>query len=199
MKKMMKIFLVIFSMLIVTQNLVADEQTDLKKHLLNKIDEVIVIVEDKKLSKTQRNFKITNVARAMFDFELMAKLSLGKRAWKKLNTIERKEFTELYIKRMEHSYSSKLDAYNGEKVEVKEIKQAKKNRITFITDLVNGAEKFEVKYKFYKPKKQKTDKDRWLIFDVEMSGVSILKADQTQFKEVLRTKTIYELMEALTK
>jgi len=199
MKRMVKSFLAIFSIFILSQNLVADEQIDLKNHLLSKISEIITVVENKTLTKGQRNLEITNEVRPMFDFELMAKLSLGKRAWKKLKIDERKQFTELYVKRMENSYSSKLDAYNGEKVEVKKIKQLKKNRITLVTDLVNGDNKFEVVYKFYKPKKQKESKDKWLIYDVEISGVSILKADQAQFREVLRKKTIYELMNSFTK
>ncbi len=194
MKKLWRVFLLVFGMFLFTQNLMADEKIELKNHLLNKISEVIEIVENKKFTKDQRNFKITEAVKPMFDFELMAKLSLGKRAWKKLNKDEREKFTDLYVKRMERSYSSKLDAYNGQKVEVKRIDQLKKNRITLITDLVDGDNKFEVIYKFYKPKKLKAGKDSWLIYDVEISGVSILKADQAQFREFLRTKTIYDLM-----
>ena len=127
----------------------------------------------------------------------MAKLSLGKNVWKQLGEDEQKRFTTLYVKRMEKSYSSKLDAYTDEKVEVKEIIQAKKNRIYLLTDLINGGEKLEITYKFYKPKKKVSTKHDWLIYDVEILGVSILKADNAQFKDFLKTKTIAELMEAL--
>ena len=188
-----------FSMFILNQSLFANEQLELKNHLLNKISDVVKIVEDKSLTKDQRNLKITQTVTPMFDFELMTKLSLGKRAWINLSKKDRKEFTRLYVKRMQHSYSSKLDAYNGEKIKVQKIEQPKKNRIYFVTDLVSSDGKFEVIYKFYKSRKQKEDKDRWLIFDVEISGVSILKADQAQFREFLRTKSIYDLMKSFNK
>ncbi len=194
-----KVFISIFVMgCIFSQTLVADEQADLKKHFLHLIDKITLIVKDKTLSKEIRNTNIVDVLTPTFDFELMAKLSLGKR-WKQLSKEDRKRFITLYVKRMEQSYSSKLDSYSDEKVEIKELLQPKKNRIILITDLVNKDEKLEIKYKFYKPKKQKKYKDTWLIYDVEILGISILKADKAQFKEFLRTKTIHELMDVLVK
>ena len=185
------------SLFIFTQSISANEQQDLKNHLLSKIDEVIIIVQDKSLSKSKRNNDIINVLKSTFDFEIMAKLSLGKNVWKQLSKEEQKRFTKLYVKRMEKSYSSKLDAYTNEKVEVKDIIQEKKSRIFFVTDLINGGEKLEITYKFYKPRKQVSTKHHWLIYDVEILGVSILKADNAQFKDFLKTKNIAELMEAL--
>ena len=68
-----------------------------------------------------------------------------------------------------------------------------------MSDLVSDDEKLEIVYKFYKPKRQKESKHSWLIYDVEILGVSILKTDKAQFKEFLQTKSIYELMDLLAK
>ena len=119
MSNILKKILLICSLFIFTQSLVASEQVDLKNHLLNKIDEIINIVQNENLSTVQRNSYIVDLLTPTFDFELMAKLSLGKKAWKELQTEDKKKFTELYVKRMETSYSSKLDAYSDERVEVK--------------------------------------------------------------------------------
>lgn len=196
MKQIFKKIFLIGAMLIFTQSIAADEQTDLKEHFLTKIDEVIVIVEDKNLSIDERNSNIISVLTPMFDFELMAKLSLGK-VWKKLPKTDKKKFVNLYVKRMEKSYSSKVDSYNNEKVEVNKIEQPKKNRILLITDLVSKEDSLEIVYKYYKPRKPKSEKDSWLVYDVEIKGVSILKADKAQFKEFLQTKSITELMDVL--
>lgn len=182
--------------LIFVQTIQANEQTDLKKHFLNKIDEVITIVENKTLTKDVRNSDIISVLTPMFDFELMAKLSLGK-TWKTLPNQDKKKFVDLYVKRMENSYSSKVDSYNNEKVEVKKILQPKNNRIALVTDLIGKNDSLEIVYKFYKPKEQIIDKDIWLVYDVEIKGVSILKADIAQFKEFLQTKNINDLMAVL--
>ncbi|MCK9455142.1 MAG: ABC transporter substrate-binding protein [Sulfurimonas sp.] len=180
------------------QSLVADEQIDLKNRFLEKIKEVTLIVENKELSKDERNRNIVKSLTPMFDFELMAKLSLGT-AWRELSQENADKFVELYVERMKHSYSAKIDAYEDEKVEVKSIDQPQPNRIALVTDLVSKEEKLEIVYKYHKPKTKAADKDEWLIYDVEIIGVSILKTDRAQFKEFLRTKSIVDLMDALAK
>lgn len=198
MKKVYKKILVLCAVLLFGQNLIANEQLELKEHFLNKINEVVLIVEDKNLSKNDRNSNIVKSLTPMFDFELMAKLSLGN-TWKQLATDEKNRFVELYVERMKQSYSAKIDAYKNEKVEVKKIEQPQENRIALITDLVSNEQKLEIVYKYYKPKDKINNKDRWLIYDVEILGVSILKTDKAQFKEFLQTKSIAELMDALAK
>ena len=74
----------------------------------------------------------------MLDFELMAKLTLGKKVWKKLSKAKRAEFTKLYVKRMENSYSSKVDAYTDEQVVIRKIQRNKKNRITLCFNFLAG-------------------------------------------------------------
>ena len=190
---MKKIFLVIVSLFVLSESIIADEKIILKNHFLNKIDEVIVIVKDKSLNKKTRNSKIVEVLTPMFDFTLMAKLSLGKK-WKTLNKSDSNEFVKLYVERMKQSYSSKIDAYSDEKIEVTNIKQPRKDRIEIVTNLVTKENKLEVSYKFHKTRTLKMDKDNWLIYDVVILGVSILKTDRAQFREFLQTKTIKELM-----
>lgn len=195
---MKKIVLMIYMCFILIQNISANEQIELKSHFLNKIDEVISIVEDKKLNKLQRNSKIIESLTPMMDFELMAKLSLGSR-WKDLSNEEQQKFVSLYVERMKQSYSSKIDAYKDEKVEVKKVEQPQEGRIAFVTDLVSKDQKLEIVYKFHKPKEKIKSKDSWLIYDVEILGVSILKTDIAQFKEFLQTKSIKELIDTLAK
>ncbi|MEA2051139.1 MAG: ABC transporter substrate-binding protein [Campylobacterota bacterium] len=190
---MLKFLKIVIGVFFVMQIAQANEQDILKRDFLIKIDDVISIVQNKKLSKDIRNNKIVEVLTPMFDFELMAKLSLG-RVWKKLNKDDGDKFVELYVKRMKKSYSSKIDAYSDEKVEVTKVKQPKRNRIALVTNLVSKTNKLEIVYKFHKPKKLKMDKNRWLIYDVEILGVSILKTDKAQFREFLKSHSLEELM-----
>jgi phospholipid transport system substrate-binding protein len=193
-----KLILLILSIFVLMQNLNANEQQNLKTNFLNKIDEVVIVVKNKALSKNDRNSNIVEVLTPMFDFELMAKLSLG-RVWKKLNKKDRKKFIEKYVERMKKSYSSKLDSYNDEEVKITNIKQPKSNKIILYTDLVNSDDTLKIVYKYYKYKKQKKDKDLWIIYDVEINGISILKTDQAQFRDTLREHDIYYLIDTLNK
>ena len=132
----------------------------------------------------------------MFDFKLMAKLSLGKK-WKIMSKDKQEEFIKLYVKRMKKSYSSKVDKYTNETIIVNEIKQLKKTRIILNSSLISNSDKTEVVYKFYKPKTQIKDKDKWLVYDVIIAGVSIIKTDKAQFREVLKESSIDVLMDKL--
>jgi len=197
-KHIYKKILALCVMMLFVQNLAADEQSDLKNRFLDKINEVILIVENKKLSKDDRNHNIVKSLTPMFDFELMAKLSLGN-TWKELSKENANRFVDLYVERMKHSYSAKIDAYENEKVEVKKIEQPQANRIAIITDLVSKEDTLDIVYKYHKPNSKEAGKDEWLIYDVEILGISILKTDRAQFKEFLRTKSIIDLMDALAK
>jgi len=197
-KKIYKKVLILCAAVLFGESLSANEQVELKEHFLNKINEVILVVEDKKISKNIRNGNIIKVLTPMFDFELMAKLSLGN-TWKELSKENKDRFVKLYVERMKQSYSAKIDAYKDEKVEVKKIDQPQPNKMALVTDLVSKDEKLEIVYKFHKPKEKISAKDSWLVYDVEILGVSILKTDIAQFKEFLQTKSITELMDALAK
>jgi phospholipid transport system substrate-binding protein len=190
--------LMVLSMLVFVQNVQAGEREELKQHFVEELDTIIKIIENKEFSKDERNAKIVAELTPMFDFKLMAKLSLGKKAWQKLDKNQQKKFVDLYVERMKDSYSSKIDSYENEKINITNIKR-KKNRISLETEVQTDEKNLIVVYKFYKPKKRKKDKDKWLIYDVEIIGISILKADKAQFKEYLRTHTIEELMQELTK
>lgn len=194
-KKLVKVAV---GVVVATQLSLADEVADLQSHFLKKIDEVVLIVKNKTIDKNERNGEIVKAVTPMFDFELMAKLSLGE-TWKELQKPDQDRFVKLYVERMKQSYSSKIDAYKDEKIKITSVDNLPNNRLAFNTELVGKADKLKVVYKFHKPKEQKTSKDEWLIYDVEISGVSILKTDKAQFKEFLKTKSIQELMETIAK
>jgi len=190
--------LLIVSVFGFSTSIFANEQDDLKTHFIKELDIIVKIIEDKKLSHDERNTKIVAELTPMFDFKLMAKLSLGKRAWMKLSKEKQEKFVGLYVERMKNSYSSKIDSYENEEIKITGVKR-KKSRISLETEIATAEKNLEVVYKFYKPKKRKKNKDTWLIYDVEIIGISILKADKAQFKEFLRTKSIDDLMDVLAK
>ena len=194
----MRKFLLIIGLLFFTSNIFANEQQKLQDIFVQKLDEVTITVSDKGLSKQDRNTLVVKVLEPIFDFEIMAKLSLGKK-WGDLSQEDKIKFVEVYVERMKQSYSSKLDEYSGEKFKVVSLEQPKSNRILLNTSIVSTEKKFDLKYKFYKPKSQKENKNDWLIYDVEILGVSILKTDRAQFKEFLQTRSVNDLMTELAK
>lgn len=195
-KSRLKVFLGFVLFMLMTQSLLAQKE-EISERFLEKANTVVKVVQNKTLSEDARNDKIIEVIEPLFDFRLMAKLSLGKKQWRLLSEEKKQEFTTLYVKRMKDSYSKKINAYTDEKIVVRRSNKSKKNRITLVTDLVGHDDNTEVVYKYYHPKKRKPNKDEWLIYDAVISGVSIIKTDKSQFKEVLREQSIDALMDKM--
>jgi phospholipid transport system substrate-binding protein len=185
------VFLLLFSTALLSAN---TQETVLSDVFLHKMDKILDVVKNKKIDKEHRNNQIVQIISPMFDFELMAKLTLGSKEWKKLSKEKQQEFTRLYVKRMEKSYSSKVDSYTNEKIVIRKIQKDKKGRVRLISDIVGNGDDIEMIYKYYKPKSKDKDKDEWLVYDVEILGVSIIKTDKSQFKEILKSNSIDDLM-----
>ena len=192
----LKVFLGVTLFMLMTQSLLAQKE-EISERFLEKANAVVKVVQNKSLPSDARNDQIIKVIEPLFDFRLMAKLSLGKKRWRALSEEKKQEFTTLYVKRMKDSYSKKIDAYTDEKIVVRRSVKSKKNRVTLVTDLVGTNDNTEVVYKYYHPKKRIANKDEWLIYDAVISGVSIIKTDKSQFKEVLREQSIDVLMDKM--
>ena len=176
--------------------LFSNELDQIKKEFLETTDKMVKIVKDKTIQKDIRNDKIVKVISPIFDFELMAKISLGK-IWKTMNKDQKELFVNQYVKRMKKSYSSKIDKYSDEKITINSIKKIKRTRIVLNTSLIGTATNFEIIYKYYKSRKLKPNKKSWLVYDVVIEGVSIIKTDKAQFRAILKTNSIEELIKKL--
>jgi phospholipid transport system substrate-binding protein len=168
----------------------------IKQEFLDATNSMLKVVQDKSIKKEIRDEKIIKIISPIFDFELMAKLSLGK-VWKSMTKTQRDNFVAKYVTRMKKSYSDKIDKYTDQKIVINSIKQTKKTRAILDTSLIGADEKYNVVYKYYKARKKQNNKKYWLIYDVLIEGVSIIKADRAQFKAILQTSTIEDLTNKL--
>jgi phospholipid transport system substrate-binding protein len=171
----------------------ADEAAEITRLTKEKVNLVIDLLRDKSLDKETRNQRIIKEASVIFDFKLMARLSLAKK-WKAISKAQRKEFTALFVKRIQQSYLEKLNLYTDEEVIIEDAKKTKKKRVELKTFLVSEDDKKEMIYKFYKHKKR-----GWLVYDVDILGVSFVQTYRSQFAGVLKNKTMDELIEDLKK
>ncbi len=169
----------------------ADELAAVKKNAEQRINAVIDHIRNKSLDKKIRNEKIIEAISPMFDFSQMAKLSMGKKNWTKMNPAQRQEFNELFVVRLQESYLEKLDLYTDEEVVVEQAELVK-NRIHVRSHLVANDDKIEMIYKFYKKKNQ-----GWKVYDVQILGVSIVQTYRSQFAGILKNQTIDDLLKKL--
>ena len=160
----------------------------LKTHM----DAVFKVLQNKDLSPDQRDEQITKIVTPMFDFQIMAKLALGKKHLGKFNQEQFNRFTELFVQHLKNSYRDKLTLYTDEEVVYKKAIVGK-STMQIPTELIGSERKVEVLYKFRQKNKL------WKIYDVEIEGVSIIKTYISQFDEVLKKGTVTDLLEDLAK
>jgi len=158
----------------------ADEAEQVKQLAKDKIQAVIALLDDKSLEKQVRNDKIIETVNPLLDFELMAKLSLGKKHWTGMDASQQKRFLDNFVLRLQESYLEKLDLYTDEKVEVSDA-EVVKSRIYVKSYLISKDDKMEMIYKFYK-----TKEGGWMVYDVEILGVSVVQTYRSQFAGMLK-------------
>ena len=113
---MKNLIVAIISLLLFYQSAAADDKSEVEKLLKNNLDAVFTILQKKDLEQQKKNNEIVDIVTPMFDFELMARLSLGKKHWPGLTQDKKERFTELFIKRLKASYLNNFTLYTDEKI-----------------------------------------------------------------------------------
>ena len=191
-KIMYRTLISLFAVFFAATTLSADEVSEIQAMTKEKVDLVIQTLKDTSLSKKEKKEGILKTIDGLFDFNLMARLSLGKENWKPLSKSKRKEFSKLFVERLKQSYLDKLDLYTDEEVVVGEAKLTKKNRVEVLTYLITKDDKKEMTYKLYKSKKK-----GWMVYDVDVLGVSIVQTYRSQFSGILKKESMEQLMERM--
>ena len=184
------LFFALCSLVFLSQAVAAHEKSAAEEFLKSNLDAVFVILQNKDLSQQAKNSKVVEIVTPMFDFKLMAKLSLGKKHWPGLSQDQRERFTELFIERLRGSYLDKLTAYTDEKV-VCETPVAVKKKVHVPTQLISKDKKISMLYKLY------PSSNSWKIYDIEIEGVSIIRSYRSQFNEILQKGTVEDLLQKM--
>jgi phospholipid transport system substrate-binding protein len=192
MKKFIMIVLLyaVFSLVFLSQAVTAHEKNAAEEFLKSNLDAVFTILQKEDLSQQAKSSEVVEIVTPMFDFELMAKLSLGKKYWPDLSRDQKERFTELFIERLRRSYLNKLTAYTDEKV-VYELPVAVKKKVHVPTQLISKGNKISMLYKLY------SSSNSWKIYDIEIEGVSIIRSYRSQFKEILQKGTFDDLLQKM--
>jgi phospholipid transport system substrate-binding protein len=192
MKKLIMIVLLyaVFSLVFLSQAVTAHEKNAAEEFLKSNLDAVFTILQKEDLSQQAKSSEVVEIVTPMFDFELMAKLSLGKKYWPDLSRDQKERFTELFIERLRRSYLNKLTAYTDEKV-VYELPVAVKKKVHVPTRLISKGNKISMLYKLY------SSSNSWKIYDIEIEGVSIIRSYRSQFKEILQKGTFDDLLQKM--
>ena len=187
-KNLFKIYLLI-AFTITSAN--AMKQDEIQTVMTKKIDNVLTILEQKNLPINKKGEQIIKIIDEVFDYELMARIALGKETWDTLSEQKQKEFTKIFETKLKNSYIEKLELYNDQKVKILGLNPYKNARLQLETELLGKEGTYKINYNFYNKSK---DSEQWLIYDVDLVGVSIIQTYRQQFAGLLKEKTFDEML-----
>jgi len=82
----------------------ADDKRDAEETVKGKLDAVFAVLEKKDLDQEAKKKEIDEIVSPMFDFALMAKLTLGKKHWPNLSREKKEKFAQLFLNLLKTSY-----------------------------------------------------------------------------------------------
>jgi phospholipid transport system substrate-binding protein len=184
---MKRMLYVVLAFLLMSQVGWSDDKSAAKELLETKIDAALAVLQRKDLVQQEKNKEVVKIVEPIFDYDLMAKLTLGRKYWPGLSEKNKKEFTDLFVARLKGTYVDKLSLYTDEKV-VYETPVQKGIKIQIPTSVVSKNNKIAMMYKLYK------SSDGWKIYDIEIEGVSLISTYRSQFYDILNKGTIDDLL-----
>lgn len=189
--KLRNLFKVLLLVLFTITSANAMKQDEIQNVMTKKIDSVLTILEQKNIPFTKKGEQIIKIIDEVFDYELMARIALGKETWDTLSEQKQKEFTKIFETKLKNSYIEKLELYNDQKVKIIGLNPYKNARLQLETELLGKEGIYKINYNFYNKSK---DSEQWLIYDVDLVGVSIIQTYRQQFAGLLKEKTFDEML-----
>ena len=181
-------FLMICGLLLLVVPALADDVNAVETLLKDKTEAVLAILKAKDLGEETKKDRIMEMIGPIIDFELMAKLTLGKTNWGRMDEKEQAEFVDLFVTRLKRSYLDKSTFYDDEKIVYKPGVQ-RGNKVHVPVEIVSKDKPIELMYKFYEAAGR-----GWMAYDVEINGVSLIRSYQSQFSEILKNGTPADLL-----
>jgi phospholipid transport system substrate-binding protein len=191
MKNLYLVLILLF--LVIGSNVSAAEEKGPTADLQPILQDLTSVLADNSLKgdehRTQRRDKIMSLIKHGFDFREMSKRVLGK-TWQDINNKDRDNFTTLMTKLLENVYIGKLESYSGQTIEYSgEIIKEDRGQVSVLLD--NAGVKIPIHYIM-----RKSDA-RWMVYDINIEGVSLVRNYQEQFKAILRKDNYEGLVKVL--
>ena len=145
----------------------------------------------KELSKDAKLAEIRKIINEIFDYKELSRRTLG-REWKKFKPEQQTEFIDLFSKLLENVYADRILAYTHEKIQFSKETELKKGRVeveSYIITLDNTKVPL-----FYRTSNKS---GQWLVYDVVIEGVSMIKNYRGQFRQILSKKKPEDLLQTL--
>jgi phospholipid transport system substrate-binding protein len=137
-----------------------------------------------------RRQKVKRIVDPYFDYQEMAKRSLGP-TWGKLNPGQRSEFVQLFAQLLEASYSDKIEKY-AQRVKIDYTGEILEGEYAEVrTVVVKANDRIPLNYRLI------NEGGTWKVYDVIIEGVSLVSNYRSQFSRIIHESSYAELVKRL--
>jgi len=140
--------------------------------------------------RAERRRRIREVVDKRFDWEAISRSALSIQ-WRNLGTEERKEFTRLFRRLVERTYMDRLEDYSGEEVLYLDEETSGTRASVRVKIVTRKNQEIPVEYRL------RRGDGGWLVYDILIEGVSLVKNYRVQFNDILAKSSYAELLERL--
>ncbi|MFN2353053.1 MAG: phospholipid-binding protein MlaC [Desulfopila sp.] len=169
---------------------VAQGPTQQLRPTLERLVEIILDPElEGEKNREKRRRIVMEVVKKRFDFDEMSKRVLGS-TWRGITSEEREAFVTQMTKLLENNYIGQLENYSGQTVEYVD-ERIRSGRAQVSTVVKNDGNTYPVYYVM------RQEQDKWMVYDVNIEGVSLIRNYRAQFKSILHKKKFEGLLRTI--
>lgn len=186
---MRKILLALTLPLLLVVPALAGVPTD---QLRQRVDEVVRMLDDPSVKgkPVQRRAAVRKISEEIFDYQDTARRALGQH-WTSRTPAEQREFVQLFTDLLERAYFSKIDRYQGDQVRYGAETINGNEAIVKTTIVTRAGSEVPVDYRMH------LAGGRWLVYDVNIEGVSLVSNYRTQFNKIVQSESYQTLIQKL--
>jgi phospholipid transport system substrate-binding protein len=160
--------------------------------LKQRVDEVVRVLDDPSLKGkvAARRAAVRKISEEIFDYPDTARRALGQH-WNARTPEEQREFVGLFADLLDRAYFSRIDRYQGEKVRYGAETINGNEAIVKTMIVTQAGSEVPVDYRMHQVA------GRWLVYDVNIEGVSLVSNYRTQFNKIVQTESYQSLVQKL--
>jgi phospholipid transport system substrate-binding protein len=162
------------------------------EELATTVDEVIKVLSDKNADDESKRHRVTSIVDKRFDFREMTKRVVATN-WRSASKDQRRQITRLFRELLSTTYWRRMAGYKGEQVSYTGETVRDERYATVNTTIATASGPVPVDYKLH------LKKDKWLVYDVVIEQVSLVRNYRGEFYDIVMNKGIDGLIAALEK
>ena len=125
----------------------------------------------------------------LFDFEEFSTRTVGP-TWRQFTPQQKEDFKTAFTDRLRNTYIGTLDEYNGQKVRFTgEVSGGNGKRVEVQMEFLADQKVYPVAFRMLEKN------NRWVVYDVLIEGISMIKNYRDQFRDILNKNNPQELID----